>query len=774
MAPSKAVDTDARTPVRAHRSDPRPVEPPLTLRRKTLVFVSITLAVAVAAMLVLSDVFVLRGFMELEEALAAESVMHGRAAIQDEIEQIGSTVADWSSWDELDQCVHNRNEKFVTTNLSREALDRMAMSAAVILDARGIAWRGVVAVDGHTLAEPARELTAALERVVAGTESPSARGILRLSDRAYLFASQPVLPSSGAGQASGTLVFLREVGGRTMARIGRLGNVEASFSLAGERGAAPDMRDAASALLGGARSAFGHVIPDKASAYAALPDTFGNPALILRTDSARTVFEIGQRSSRIGLSMMAGLGLMFGSTMMAMVGRLVLRRVVALQEEVRAIGWTRQFSERLSVGGHDEIAWLATAINEMLDEVQSARAQADAANHAKGMFLARMSHEIRTPMTAILGYADLLDDPTQSAASRSEHVRTIRAGGQHLLGVINDVLDHSKIESGKMTVERIEFSPSRLLADVLGLMKMRAAARGLVLRIVFDSPIPAVVRSDPTRLQQILVNLIGNALKFCEAGSVRVGVRSERSEGDGGLLVLDVRDTGVGMTANQLSELFKPFVQADSSTTRRFGGTGLGLSISWNLARMLGGGITATSTPGQGSTFTVMIPTGPIDGVPMVEQFDPCPASADITGRVDEIRLSGRVLLAEDSVDNQRLIAFHVRKAGAEVVIAQDGQVAIDLINEAAGQARGFDLVLMDMEMPVLDGYSASRRLRDQRCGIPIVALTAHAESEARSKCLAAGCDDFASKPIDRVAMLTTCAAWMGRSSPKGGVALRG
>jgi PAS domain S-box-containing protein len=391
-------------------------------------------------------------------------------------------------------------------------------------------------------------------------------------------------------------------------------------------------------------------------------------------------------------------------------------------------------------------------------ELARAKAAAEAANQSKSEFLANMSHEIRTPMTAIIGHAELLLEPDRSPSDRLDSVNAIRRSGQHLLTVINDILDLSKIEAGKMTVERVECDPCRAVGEVASLLRPRAQEKGLAFEVAFETPLPRLVESDPTRLRQVLFNLVGNAVKFTSSGLVRVVVRLEDRPQGGPVLCFEVNDTGVGMTAEQLARLFRPFQQADGSTTRQFGGTGLGLTICKRLANLLGGDIDVQSRTAAGSRFTLWLPAGELRDRPMIA--DPAEAmrlsegpehrQADGAGAAPGL-LRGRVLLAEDGRENQVVLAAYLRKAGLEVAIANDGREAVELV-----RARPFDLVLMDMQMPHLDGYGAARTLRREGFTLPIVALTAHAMSEDRHKCLAAGCTDYLSKPVTRHDLLET------------------
>ncbi len=397
---------------------------------------------------------------------------------------------------------------------------------------------------------------------------------------------------------------------------------------------------------------------------------------------------------------------------------------------------------------------------------------AESASRAKSAFLANMSHEIRTPMTAILGFSEVLLD-TVSQPEAVEAAETIRRNGEYLLRLINDILDLSKIEAGRMGIHLLDCSLPDLLNDVRELMQVRASAKGVPLQVACPAPVPQRIRTDPARLKQILVNLVGNAVKFTENGSVRIEVRLEGQGADGARLLFDVIDTGIGMTPEQLGRLFQPFSQGDTSTCRRFGGTGLGLAISRRLARLLEGDITVTSAPARGSTFRLSLPPGPLEGVAMLSGLDLTGrgAAGDRPRPADATGLDCRVLLAEDGPDNQRLIRFFLERAGARVTVAGDGRTALDLLlgggdsgDPAAPGGSAFDVVLMDMQMPVMDGYEATRRLRKAGYRRPVLALTAHAMSHEKQRCLDLGCDAFISKPVDRVRLIETVASFAARA----------
>ncbi len=414
-----------------------------------------------------------------------------------------------------------------------------------------------------------------------------------------------------------------------------------------------------------------------------------------------------------------------------------------------------------------------TAIKEAEDRLKAtnaeliiAREAAESSSRAKSEFLANMSHEIRTPMTAILGFTELLvndGDRSKAPRHRLEAIDTIRRNGEHLMSIINDILDLSKIEAGKMAVETIQTDVVQVVHETLTLMDVKAKGKGLSLEAQFLTPIPAHIHSDPLRLRQVLMNLVGNAIKFTEVGGVKLGISCDPLNQT---FRVDISDTGIGLTAEQIGRLFGAFMQGDTSTTRKFGGTGLGLQISRRLAQILGGDITVKSEPGKGSCFSATVRTGDISGVPMrtLQPAQPVLAAPPTAPTGSAPQLTGiRILLAEDGPDNQRLISFHLRKAGAEVTMVQNGKLAVETltidgsIRSALANPPAFDLLLTDMQMPEMDGYEATRLLRAKGCALPIVALTAHAMCGDMEKCIAAGCDAYATKPIDRERLIRTC-----------------
>ncbi len=496
---------------------------------------------------------------------------------------------------------------------------------------------------------------------------------------------------------------------------------------------------------------------------------------VVSIDYTGTKFESALARMRTAFLWVAATATFLSGLVMVVFVRPLVRRISRLTEGTMRVA-AGDLDSPIGVRGDDEIGRLAVSFDAMIENIRSARgAAADAIKDAeraaqvKASFLANMSHELRTPMTAILGFADLIADPSSlSEAEFREYITTIQKSGRHLLVVINDILDFSKIEAGKMDIDPRGVAIGPLLLEIVELLRLRAEEKGLTLTVEFTTPVPDSVVTDDVRLRQVLMNLIGNSLKFTEKGgiSIRVGtVLVENRQ----MLELRVQDTGIGMDEEQLGRLFREFEQADNSTTREYGGTGLGLAISKRLAQILGGDLTAESEPDAGSTFRVTLPISESVHTRWISSPEQPKLASAAPKKKSRVVLDNRVLFVEDGPANRRLVTTLLTKAGATVVEAENGRLGVDAALEAEREGNPFDLILLDMQMPVLDGYGAARELRARGYDRPIVALTANAMASDKQKCLDAGCDGFQPKPFDRDVLLAVVQSYSQPRADQGG-----
>jgi TMAO reductase system sensor TorS len=370
-------------------------------------------------------------------------------------------------------------------------------------------------------------------------------------------------------------------------------------------------------------------------------------------------------------------------------------------------------------------------------KMEQARLEAEQADRAKSAFLATMSHEVRTPLNGILGIANLLEDTRMDGLQRG-FVETIKYSGETLLAMLNEILDFSKLDAGKMSLEMIDFDLNRLVKSVTDLMQSRASEKGLLIEYDIRGDTPAYVSSDPTRLRQVLLNLTNNAIKFTERGKIAIRVRPVLEEGWDARLRFEVADTGIGISDEEKRKLFKEFSQVDSTISRKYGGTGLGLSICFKIVELLKGDIGVDSVKGQGSTFWFEIPVRVSDHDPLYEEEKQ---------KTYEVTQPLRILLVDDNDINQKVAAGLLQRLKHIVTVAGNGQEAIEQV-----KAGDFDLILMDMQMPVMDGLEATQRIKalgGKAAAIPIIALTANAMKSDNEKCLAAGMVDHIAKPIN-------------------------
>lgn len=483
----------------------------------------------------------------------------------------------------------------------------------------------------------------------------------------------------------------------------------------------------------------------------------------------KDVLNLGIKIALLGMTLIAFIGIGIGFFLTRNLG------ILSTVAEDLASG---SMNARTNFSGHDEVAVVGRAFDQMAENVASnvaalkratelleqrvnertedlaiAKEDAENASRAKSSFLANMSHEIRTPLTSIIGHSETLLNSNMSLDDRVESINTVIRSGKHLLQIINDILDLSKIEADRLEPEIINANLFDMVRDIESITRLNAENKGLSFKIEYSFPLPATIHTDPLRLKQILINLCNNAVKFTSEGSVRIKISCDC---DSQKMQFRVIDTGIGLNREQLKNLFTQFTQADASTTRRYGGTGLGLYLSRQLANKLGGDISVESTPEVGSCFTLHIDTGELDSNTFITTVPATDLNDNLVNRTAPPKLSGKILLAEDNPDNQRLISMFIRNTGAELVIAANGQEVLDKV-----QHENFDLILMDTQMPLLSGLEATQKLRAMNYAGPIVSLTANVMRADIEACLQAGCNEYLSKPIEHDNFYATLAKYL-------------
>jgi signal transduction histidine kinase/DNA-binding response OmpR family regulator len=825
----------------------------LSVRILLVVGAGTLLCCAIAGVVV--DQVLRQRFATLEAEAVAVQVQRAVNTIQGDVGDLGGKITDWTHWDDLHRYIGGLNPDFITANVSASSLSGMRIEGMVFLDSDGAVLSSCgLDPTGTTVVAAPEDLIAIVQanpRLRRPGTDAELGSLLVTPAGLVMAAAGPVWPTSGEGEPRGALVWLRRVSPDYLASVAR--RVGGPVDLIAQSGAVPPALDVRA--------------DDKVEGHALLADQSGDWSIRCSVERERDLWHAGRAAAGWLIVTLSGTLAAGGILLGIVLHRLAIRRITGLAGAVKELDQ----GGVLPVDDTDEIGQLARDIAALHRRMASEQAKALALGRAKDEFLATMSHEIRTPMNGVVGMTGLLLG-TRLDAEQRDYAEIVRSSAESLLVVINDILDFSKIEAGQVQLERIPFHPVEVVEEAAVMLAERAQGKGIDLLVLSDPDLPAVVIGDPGRIRQIVLNLVSNAVKFTERGQVvvRLGVRRDSA---GWQLVIAVEDTGIGIAPEVLPRLFSAFIQADASTTRRYGGTGLGLAISRRLAVAMGGDITVTSVPGEGSRFRVVIcasaATEPTvadqppqltgrqvllamaageardwlsgclfrwgaevvvaddrDGVlvahprlsgsaavamidcdlpgllqdtgqdgleELCAQLDPgMPVIALTRFQQDRPRrrvvnlpkpvrlrrlisavavavagkeaalpetesraevqpaklLSGRILLVEDNPINQRLALLMLKRMGLTVVAADDGAAGL-----AALERGGFDLVLMDCQMPVLDGYAASRAWREQEAAagrrrLPIIALTANALAGDRQRCLDAGMDEHLGKPI--------------------------
>jgi len=700
-------------------------------------------------------------FETFDRDSAEQDLSRFEAAMDAEFLSLDVLSQEYSEWDHSYDFVRGMRPQFIEENLNLPYFANIDINTMMFFDSDGrLVW--------HAITNTAQDGQLNLEDEFMGTLAPdhpilqhrgdfsAIAGLFQLKTAPLLMTTRPILRSHGLGPAAGTLIVGRFIDEERVRKLGRRTSVKAELRSIEDSAIPRQLVDSIDSDTEFDDSTYWEVRDDSAVGHKILTDVLGIPAFVLSVDSPRNIMEIGRNAIEAAMIFLLVATAVFLLAAWLFMRRLIVAPIAELTNYMLRIRKTGVLEQQLETDRADEIGVLATEFGQLTadlknvqDKLKAARDQAVANSDAKSEFLARMSHEIRTPMNGVLGMVELLSN-TPLDNSQKRYAQTIHESADSLLDIINDVLDFSKIEAGRLRLEELTFDLHAFLRDMVATLNTLASQKGLALVCEAPEGPSLAVRGDPFRLRQVLTNLIGNAIKFTEQGSVRLSVTATDDGAEHMNVRFAVTDSGIGISRDKQKLIFDSFSQEDGSTTRRFGGTGLGLAISKELVDMMGGELSVDSQQGTGSEFSFTL------HMRASSETDFSASARSLqrgmfkpSDRPTVVRnMRGKVLLAEDNAVNQAVAVGLLASMGVEAVVAKNGSEAIEIF-----ATQKFDAVLMDCQMPVIDGFEATEAIRklefeNDAAATPIVALTANALVGDREKCMAAGMNDYLSKPF--------------------------
>jgi signal transduction histidine kinase/CheY-like chemotaxis protein/HPt (histidine-containing phosphotransfer) domain-containing protein len=701
--------------------------------------------------------FVLPAFDEFEQASAAENLERVRRALDTDLHSLQIVNREYSMWNQTHDFVLGRRDSYIEENLDPVFWANTRINGMAFVDTSGkIVWSrlfdATLQNEMSLQAEWMRPIDAANPLATHASIDSVKLAIVRGRTTPWMVSSLPVLRSNGDGPIAGALFVIRALDQGEVARLSRETGVHLNFSDMADALLPDALRDDAPAT---SYDIHWRATGDQITGYQVFDDEYGEPAFVLEVSTPRTITSIGNDTIATALLFFVAATVVFLLGGWIFTRRTIVSPVGSLTEHIISIRDSGDLENSVELARSDEIgmlqmefAGLLRKLGKAQRELEGARDQALAVSNAKSDFLAKISHEIRTPMNGVLGMIELLSN-TPLDRVQKRYMHSIQESAGSLLDLLSDILDFSKIEAGKLRLENRPFDLHKFVADVADSMAGLAEKKGLRLNNILPDDPTLNVEGDPVRLRQVLTNLLGNAIKFTDRGSILLRVTADQDADDYDLVTFEVIDTGIGIAPRKHRQIFESFAQADGSTTRRFGGTGLGLAISKQLVEMMGAELCVESEPGEGARFwfTVRMRVDRKGEMSVIDQ-----TFSHIYGQLEaEVEssqpLQGRVLVAEDNEVNQAVAVGMLESMGVEAEVVADGREAVNAFRE-----KQFDAILMDCQMPELDGYEAAAEIRAlesacRRAPARIIAVTANALAGDMEKCIEAGMDDYLRKP---------------------------